>query len=86
MVCKDNGSVCGKLNVKLLFFIKQWFTEQIPLSLNKLNSIIINIFLGIKIYLSLCSNMEPFYITISLQLTTDSKLKFNYYLFFKYIN
>ncbi len=30
--------------------IKQWFTEQIAFSLN--NSIIIKIFLGIKIYLS----------------------------------
>ncbi len=28
----------GKLNIKLLFFIKQWFTEQIILSLNKFNT------------------------------------------------
>ncbi len=48
----------------------------------KLNIKLCFCFLGIKIYLRFCSKLlEPFYITIRLQLTPEPKLKLNYYLF-----
>ncbi len=50
------GTAGGKTKHKIAFLIiKQWFTEQIVLSLNKFNYN--KFFLGIKIYLSLCTKL-----------------------------
>ncbi len=62
----------GKTKLNIAFIvIKQWFTEQIAISLNKFNY---------NENVLPINYREPFYIAIRLHLT-ESKMTLNYYLF-----